>query len=117
MPGAGQLNTLINILRPTDSQDPDTGETITAFNPYHRKVPAAKEDTSGGTTRRGLQVEANVVSVFTIPWLDETRGEIGRQWQVQVTNRGGEGPTYEIVNIREAVDRNQWLEIHCSVVR
>lgn len=113
---AGQLNSLINILRPMDVQDQDTGETITTFDPYHRKVPAQKEDTSGGTTRRGLQVEANVVSVFTVPWIDESRGEIGRQWRVNLANRNEDGLTYEIVSIREPIDRKQWLELHCSAV-
>lgn len=113
MPVAGQLNTLIDILRPTDTQTAGTGETTTTYAKYHRKVPAAKEDTSGGSTRRGLQVEEDVKSVFTIPFIED----IAPSWRVQVVNKQGDGPTFEIISVLERDDRRRWIELHCGDVR
>lgn len=114
MPGAGQLNTLINILKSKDSQNSDTGETETTYSSYHRKIPAKKEDVSGGSTRRGLQVEESVRSVLTVPFIDD----VSPHWRVEIIKAGHDNnETLEIVSILDREDRREWMELHCSVVK
>lgn len=113
MPGAGQFNTLITIKKKTDSVNEDTGEVTTTFSDYHRKVPAMREDVSGGSTRRGMQVEESVRSVFTIPWIQD----LSTHWRVKVINREGNGPELEIVTILERDDRRRVSELHCAEIK
>lgn len=111
MPGAGQLNSLINILKGYDSSG--AGETTTTYKVEHRKVAAMREDVSGGQTRRGHQVEATVKTVFTIPYIED----ISPHWRVELDNGDHDGPTYEIIAVLDRTDRRQWIELHCGDVR
>jgi len=113
MPGAGQLNSLIHIQKPFDTTDADTGEEITAYKNYHQKVPAKREDTSGGSTRRGQQVEETVRTVFTIPFIED----VEPSWRVRLINKNNTGPDFEIVSILDRDDRRTWLELHCSDIK
>ena len=113
MPAAGQLNTLINILKPFDTKEEGTGETLTEYRPYHRKIPANRDEVSGGSTRRGQQVEETVKTVLTIPFIQD----IEPSWQVQIITAKNDGPILDIVSILDREDRRTWLQLHCSDVR
>ena len=119
MPGAGQLNSLIDILKPVDTQDLTTGETTTEYQVQYQNIPAKKEDTSGGGGRRGLQVEEDVKSVITIPYV----ADVGTHCRVRVHRAGFgcsdslEDATLEIVSVLDRTDLKRWTELHCSEVK
>lgn len=112
MPGAGQLNTPISIWAPEETPNPLTGETETIYTMCYT-VSSMKEDTSGGSSRRGLQVEEEVKTVFTIPFIEG----ILPSWKVQIVIPGGNGPVYEIIAKIDRDDRRVWSELHCSIVQ
>ena len=111
MPGAGQLNALIDILK--GFQDVGVGETTTDYKLIHHRVPAQQEDVSGGQTRRGHQIEATVKTVFVIPWIEG----IDPHWRVRLLDGKDTGPTFEIVSVIDRTGMRRWLELHCGDVR
>lgn len=113
MPSAGQLNSLINIVKAYETTDPDSGETNVECRPYYRNVPAMCEPVSGGSTRRGLQVEETVKTVFTIAHIDD----LDPHWQVEVIGKNGVVSTHEITSVIPEGDRRTWLQIHCSDIQ
>ncbi|MEM8668729.1 MAG: head-tail adaptor protein [Planctomycetota bacterium] len=113
MPAAGQLNTLINIKKATDTRPADHGgEVVTTYTPYHRRVPAQRMDVSGGSTRRGLQVEETVQIVFVIHFIKDVK----THWRVEIIEDGEDPQEMEIVTILQKDDRRQWMELHCADV-
>lgn len=110
MPGAGQLNSLINILKGYQTDNEETGETETEYRPYHRKIPARREQITGGSTRRGHQVEETVKTVFEIPFIED----LSPHWRVELITAKGESLMHEIVSIIDRQDKRFWLELHCS---
>lgn len=113
MPGAGQLNSRIHLLKPTETTDASTGEVTREFTKFHTRVPAKREDVSGGHTRRGEQVEESVKTQFIIPFIED----VSPQWRVQLVTKHDDGPTLEIINVLERDDRRQWLSVQCGDVK
>jgi head-tail adaptor len=111
MPGAGQLNQLITILKGFDSSG--VGETTTEYKDFYKCIPAKQEDVSGGETRRGQQVEASVKAVFVIPFLEG----VSPHWRVRLINGTRNEPTFDIISVLDKDGMRTWLELHCGDVR
>ena len=107
-----RLNSVINVLKPHERRDQDTGAEITTYDRYHRGLPAYREDVSGGVTRRGTQVEANVSAIFTIRFLRDM--ETNYRIEIPSASGGGQESQYDIVSILDRDGHSRWLEIHCS---
>jgi head-tail adaptor len=112
MPAGGQLNAKINLLSPVNTTDA-AGEVTTTYEKTHQRIPAMREEVSGGSTRRGLQVEESVRTVLTIPYVSGVTPE----WQVELLGPSGVERTLEIVSAIDRSDPKWWLELQCSDVR
>lgn len=107
-----RMNRLIDIPKPNGRQDQDTGEKIDSYLPHHRKLPAAVEGVSGGTTLRGRQVEATVNTVITIRHIEDIQSD----YQVQIDAGTNTVRNLEIKAILDRDGRGEWLELHCSEI-
>lgn len=109
---AGMLNTYIHLQRPTETANSNTGEPVTTYTDYHRDVPSHREDTPGGVTRRGQQVEEGVKSVFRCGFIDG----ISPSWRVKEAANSNSPRTWEIISVIEN-ERRDFMFLHCGDVR
>lgn len=102
----GQMRDRITVATETTTQD-NAGQPIVALSNWLVDEPASFEDTRGGETTRGRQVEAGVTAVFTVRYRD------GYAPTMQITRSG---QRYGIVHVSHVEGKNRYLELHCKAV-
>ncbi len=101
-----RMNTHIDIARKRKLQDTASGQFLTTYPPLHRKVPAQRIDTSGGSNVRGLQVEAETIAVFRMRHPDI----------LQTDQIHDSGEFFNIVKIITREGEADWRWVECSKV-
>lgn len=86
----------------------DTGQPIESWVDRFEDEPASFQETSGGETIRGRQVEAGVTAVFGVNWRPG----------YEVTDLVVfEGEEYGIVRIHKPEGIGRFLDLHCKLTR
>ncbi len=114
MPGAGQLNTLITIQKPTQTTDANTGEVLETWSDYHRRLPSMKEEATARSTRRGFQVEEGVKALFTMPYIED----LSPHWRVKEIKKNGDDTIFQIISVvEERFGSRRWSILQCADVK
>jgi head-tail adaptor len=98
-----RINTHINVVRKQKTRDA-AGQHIENWSPLHRKLPAQRLDTGGGSTVRGLTVESQTVAVFRL-----------RHSDILPTDQIHDGADeFNIVKILTRDGEGDWRWVECS---
>jgi head-tail adaptor len=104
--GAGALDRRVQFRRATLTDD---GFALVEVWANHGDPhPAAKRDLSDGERLRAGEVQAHVTTRFVLRWSPFTADLTPKDRLVC------EGREFEIVGIKEAEGRRQWIEITCA---